>query len=81
MKPTSIKKIKDSLQERPPTELLALCLRLGKFKKENKELLTYLLFEAGDEAGYVHAIKEEMDDAFDDVNQKNHCMISGILDR
>jgi len=60
MKPASIKQIKDELQERPPAELLALCLRLGKFKKENKELLTYLLFEAGDEA---------------DVNRKNYYLI------
>jgi len=75
MKPASIKQIKDELQERPPAELLALCLRLGKFKKENKELLTYLLFEAGDEAEYVKTLKEEMDDAFDDVNRKNYYLI------
>jgi len=75
MKPASIKQIKDELQERNPSELLELCLRLGKFKKENKELLTYLLFEASDEAEYVRAIKEEMDDAFDNVNRKTYYLI------
>jgi len=75
MKPASIKQIKDELKERNPTELLELCLRLGKFKKENKELLTYLLFEAGDEAEYVRAIKEEMDEAFDEVNRKSYYLI------
>ena len=79
MKPASIKQIKDELKERNPTELLELCLRLGKFKKENKELLTYLLFEAGDEAEYVRALKEEMDEAFDDVNRKtSYLMKKGI---
>ncbi len=75
MKPASIKQIKDELKERAPSELLELCLRLGKFKKENKELLTYLLFEANDEAEYVRTLKEEMDEAFDDVNRKSYYLI------
>ena len=67
--------IKDELKECNPTELLELCLRLGKFKKENKELLTYLLFEASDEGEYVRTIKEEMDEAFDEVNRKTYYLI------
>ncbi|MFK8008518.1 MAG: hypothetical protein AB8H03_19320, partial [Saprospiraceae bacterium] len=44
MKAATVKQIKDELNDRSPKELLEFCLRLSKFKKENKELLTYLLF-------------------------------------
>jgi hypothetical protein len=41
-----------------------LCMRLAKYKKENKELLTYLLFEAHDESAYINTVKAEMDGLF-----------------
>ena len=68
MKAATVKQIKDELQERSPIELMQLTLRLSKFKKENKELLTYLLFEADDEVNYIAEIKEDLDEAFEDVN-------------
>ena len=46
---------------------MELCSRLARFKKENKELLTYLLFEAHDERAYVDGVKAEMDLLFDEV--------------
>jgi len=55
----------------PATELTELCLRLAKYKKENKELLTYLLFEAHDEPGFVQSIKKEIDEEFAQINQSN----------
>ena len=45
MKPVTIKKIKDELHYKSSQELIELCLLLSKFKKENKELLTYLMFD------------------------------------
>ena len=45
MKPITIKKIKDELHYKSSQELIELCLKLSKFKKENKELLSYLLFD------------------------------------
>jgi hypothetical protein len=48
MKIESIVTIKKELKHQSQEELLELCLRLGKFKKENKALLTYLLFESHD---------------------------------
>ena len=38
------------------------------FKKENKELLTYLLFESHDEEFFIQNLKEEVDIQFDDIN-------------
>jgi len=57
MKAVTIKELKDELANLSPKEIRELCLRLARFKKENKELLTYLLFESGDESVYVGSIK------------------------
>ena len=48
MKAVNVSRLKTELNNRSPKELLEICLRLSKFKKENKELLTYLLLEADD---------------------------------
>ena len=68
MKPVTIKKIKDELHYKSPHELVELCLKLSKFKKENKELLTYLLFESHDEESFIQNLKEEVDLQFDEIN-------------
>ncbi|MEH6407642.1 MAG: hypothetical protein V7767_10195, partial [Leeuwenhoekiella sp.] len=52
-----------------------LVLRLSKFKKENKELLTYLLFEADHEEGYIESIKTEIIDQFSAINTHNYYYI------
>jgi hypothetical protein len=71
IKAATIQDIKRELVHLPPAKLIDICLRLGRFKKENKELLSYLLFEAGDEAGYILSVKNEMDDLFAEINQSN----------
>jgi len=68
MRAASVKEIKTGLEEISPKELLALCLRLSKFKKENKELITYLLFEAQDEEAYIQSVKSEIDLSFESLN-------------
>ena len=72
MKPAGVKAIKEELKIRSREELTELCLNLSKFKKENKELLTYLLFEAGDENYFIQGIKEEIKTQFEEVNRKNY---------
>jgi hypothetical protein len=71
MKAASLSEIKKELEGLPPKQVLELCMRLAKHKKENKELLTYLLYEAGDEAAYVKNIKEDADVLFTEVNTSN----------
>lgn len=68
MKTATVNEIKQELSAVPPAKLVQLCLRLAKFKKENKELLTYLLFEAQDEQAYIDSVKKEMDGLFAEVN-------------
>ena len=75
MKAAGVKAIKEELKNRDREELTELCLSLSKFKKENKELLTYLLFEADDENYYIKGIKEEIEIEFDEVNRKSYYYI------
>jgi hypothetical protein len=69
MKTATVKELKTELSHRKPQELLDLCLRLAKFKKENKELLTYLLFEEENEALYIENVKKEIVESFVDINR------------
>ena len=71
MKAASVNEIKQQLKEVNSTELIELCLRLARFKKENKELLTYLLFEADDLQAYIANVKKQMDEDFSQINISN----------
>jgi len=64
----SIHEIKQELVTLKAGEVTAICLRLARFKKENKELLSYLLFEAQDEQNYIKNIKQEIKDLFGEIN-------------
>jgi len=75
MKAVSVVTIKKELEHRSAEELTELCLRLAKFKKENKELLTYLLFESHDETGYIEVVKQEIDAQFELINTNSYFYI------
>jgi len=71
MNTASISEIKQELSTLSATELLALCIRLSKYKKENKELLNYLLFEVNDEQAFVEMVKNSITNDFETVNKVN----------
>lgn len=71
MKPASIALIKSELKNTPPSQLVDICLRMARFKLENKELLTYLLFEQEDESSYIREIKQEMEVLFEAMNRQS----------
>ena len=75
MKAVPITRIKKELQHLSQEQLVEIVLRVGKYKVENKELLTYLLFEAGDEDGYIDVVKEYIDEQFDLVNKQQYYYI------
>jgi hypothetical protein len=52
--------IKKELQHLSGLQIAELCLRLARHKKENKELLAYLLFEADNEAAFIEKVKAEV---------------------
>ncbi len=71
MKTASIKELKTELQHQSHQDLISLCLHLSRFKKENKELLTYLLFESSNQEHYIESVKNEIDEQFDVINTKS----------
>ena len=75
MKAASVVEIRKALKHCDEEELSALVLRLARFKKENKELLTYLMFESGHEDSYVAGVKEEMDLLIGQINTNSQYYI------
>ncbi len=75
MKAATVRELKLELNNCSQQELVALCLRLSKFKKENKELLTYLLYEASDESNYIAEVQQEITREFGLINTKNYYYI------
>jgi hypothetical protein len=79
MKPASLNEIKKELNTLDADTLQQICLKLGRYKKENKELLTYLLFEAQHEPAYVSGIQAEIDQMFQTLPTGNVYYIKKTL--
>ncbi|MEJ8844530.1 hypothetical protein WG954_19210 [Lacibacter sp. H375] len=79
MKAATVQEIKQELVNLPQAKVTELCLRLARFKKENKELLTYLLFEADDTALYIKHVNEEVDEMFEEINKSNVYFVKKTL--
>ncbi len=71
MKPASISEIKKELEKRDFNELMDYCLRLARFKKENKELLDFLLFQSDNISEYIENVKQEIEQQFSEMNKSN----------
>jgi hypothetical protein len=52
--------IKKEIQHLRAEQVAELVLRLSRYKKENKELLAYLLFEADNEQAFIEKVKAEV---------------------
>ncbi len=79
MEIASVSNIKKELKNLPPEELQELVIRLTKYKKENKELLSYLLFEAYNEDEYIRQVKEEIDLQFSSLNRSSFYLAKKTL--
>lgn len=67
MKSASVKELKAALHNLSPIEMLEVCMLMAKYKRENKELLSYLLYEADNEQQYIENIKLEIDTYFENL--------------
>ena len=67
----SLNEIQKELSTLQPKEILEICIRLAKHKKESKELLSYLLFEAHNEETFIKNIKDTVDFQFSEMNRSN----------
>lgn len=69
MKTEKLADLKKELSHKTVPELVAVCLRLAKYKKENKELLSYLLYDAYDALAYAEKIKAVLQTDFEALNK------------
>lgn len=60
----SAREIRKELQYKTQNELIEICMRASRFKKDTKELLSYLLFEAENEDHYIASIQQYIDNEF-----------------
>ena len=75
MKAASIVNLRKAVEHLDRQTLQTLCLRLARFKLENKEMLTYLIFESEDELKYVQGIKIQLESLFEDINTNSYFYI------
>jgi hypothetical protein len=64
--------IKKELQHLSGPQIADLCLRLARHKKENKELLAYLLFESDNQTDFVEKAKAEVGFMFSQLPVRNY---------
>jgi membrane-anchored protein YejM (alkaline phosphatase superfamily) len=79
MKTRSISEIQQELKTLDKNQIVQYCARLIKYKKENKELLSYLLFEALDENAFVQSVKADIDILFSEINRGSVFFIKKTL--
>ena len=71
METASLIEIKNELKTLTPQQLYEIVLRLARFKKENKELLGYLLFDAFNQPAYIQAVKDEIDEHLKNLHKSS----------
>ncbi len=72
MNVSSLQELKEELPTLPPKKLAELCISLAKYKKDNKEFLGYLLFQAHDRDGFILQVKEEADQHFAEIREQKN---------
>ena len=68
MEKEKIHLLKKELISRSQKELVEICLNMAKLKVENKEMLTYLLYDAENPLEYAQRVKEEINSHFAELN-------------
>jgi hypothetical protein len=71
MNTATISELKKEINLLDRDALQDLIIRLVKYKKENKELLGYVLFESMDETGFIAQLKMDIDLQFEEINTGN----------
>jgi hypothetical protein len=79
METASISEIKKELKTLSPQQLQDITVRLAKYKKENKELLSYLLFESFNEQNFIREVKVEIDEQFTHLNSSSFYLAKKTL--
>ena len=69
MRTEKLSDIKKELKSLNSEALTEICLRLAKYKKDNKELLSYLLYEADNPLNYAEQVKADLLISFKNLNR------------
>ncbi len=72
MKPERISEIKKELKLLESTALVEICLKLAKFKRDNKEFLNYLLFESANPESYLQSVKLSLQESFHILSRNSY---------
>jgi hypothetical protein len=64
----SLADLKKEVMHLSTKELVEVCMNLAKLKRENKEYLTYILYQANDIDGFIAEVKAELDIQFENAN-------------
>lgn len=78
MKLYGLQDIKKELQFHDKSELADLCMRLARYKKENKELLAYLLFDADNEQNFIESVIAESGFMFSQLPSNSYQMAKSL---
>ncbi|MBC7411640.1 MAG: hypothetical protein H7331_04205 [Bacteroidia bacterium] len=68
MKAVSLSELKKELNQLEPHKLIELAITLAKYKKDNKEFLSYLLFDEHNKHQFISDFKKEIDLYFAEIN-------------
>lgn len=72
MKASGLSELKKELLLLPPKQLADVCVALAKYKKDNKDYLSYLLFRSHDKAAFAVEVKEEIDLYFTELKGQSN---------
>jgi len=64
MKVEKLSEIKKELRALSPENMIEICIKLAKYRKENKELLSYLLYDSENPLFYAENVKSELLEEF-----------------
>lgn len=70
--------LKKELLELSKPELIQLCLRVARLKRENKELLAYLIYDVDDPIFYAQKLKPEIKEVFNQPFQHAYYLTKSI---
>ncbi len=71
MEVASLSELKKELKLLEKPEIAELCLRLARYKKDNKELLHFLLFDQQNLDEYIQKVKLVIDESFRQIGGLN----------
>ena len=72
MRAEKLSDIKKELRSLNSEALTDICLKLAKYKKDNKELLSYLLYETDNPLNYAEDVKNTLLENFKNLNRSSY---------